>query len=480
MENQPDQLPASTQSDYGEMSLSDIVEGLQRGKKLIAGCAILGGLIAALFLSQQRGYFAEAHFLPPSAADIEPLNIRAEAIEPLNIRSAVIRSAVIPVVGPGVSFRPAGNRGELLTNFSVQEVYGQFLLTLQSHSLHRRVLEEHGILDAVDAETSAEDRAALDESFREWEANFSLKNDSLDPDVLGFVRISQQGKDPEEIALFLNRVAELAADKVLEGFKRVALTRLENRRSEIATILTNERARAASVRADTILQMEEAQAIDAERLRNTIDIRKRQIEAHNSDQIVRLKEALAIAEAAGMEDPLPGLGSTTSLISLGGATGDENGLAASKAVGRGKRTRVNINASPLFFRGSKMLKAELEAIQDRVLSEPFVEDLRLLEEQLEQVLSNPDLEALRNRASDDPFIVGLRELEVEDRALAQVKLPDDGLAAATFDQNALPPRSPMIGWGYLLPGILLGLAFGVILALLQRILNLQRKGRHGS
>jgi LPS O-antigen subunit length determinant protein (WzzB/FepE family) len=460
MEKRSDQLLTPAAPEYGEMSLSDIVDGLQRGRKLIVSGAILGGIITALFLNSQRNYIAEAQFLPPSAAEVEPLNIR---------------SASIPVTGPGVPLRATGGRGELLSNFAPEEVYGQFLLTVQSHSLHRRVLEEQGILAGVIAETVAEGREALDESFREWESDFSLQSDSPDPDVLGFVRISQRGKDAAAIALFLNRVAELAEQQVLDNLKRVVFTRVLDRRSEIETILVNERARAASVRADEILRMEESQAIDVSHLRSLIEVRQRQMEVRNIDQVARLKEALAIAEAAGMEDPLPGLSGTTSLIALDGIAGNARSTPSSGAVV--SRTKVDINATPLFFRGTKMLKAELEAIQKRTSSDPFVEDLRLLEEQLQQVLANPELEALRNRGSDDPFIQGLRELEVEGQTLAAIKLPDEGLAAMIFDQKALPPGSPLIGWSYLLPGILLGLAIGVILALLQRVLYLQRRNR---
>ncbi len=462
MENQPNQMPSSAPTGYGEMSLSDIVDSLQRGKKLIAVCAILGGIIAALFLIQKRVFMAEAHFLPPSSAEVEPLNVRLVSI---------------PISNPGTPLKSTGGRGELLSNFTPGEVYGQFLLTVQSHSLHRRVLEEQGVLEPVRSDMSIEERAKLDESFQEWESNFSLNSDSSDSDVVGFVRISQKGKDPEQVAAFLNQVAELAAQRVHDDLKRVVLTRVADRRSEVVLTLANERARAASTRADEISRMEEEQAIEAGQLRGLIDIRQNQLDARNADQVVRLKEALAIAEAAGLENPLPGLGGTTSLVSFDYSSVEEEGLASS--IGERQQSRVDFNATPLFFRGSKMLKAELAALESRVSSDPYVEDLRLLQEQLQQVLANPKLEALRNRASDDPFIVGLRQLEVEDRALAGIELPDEGLAAMTFDQRALPPVSPMTGWSFVLPGVLLGLAIGVIWALLRRVLTLQRKASSG-
>lgn len=467
-----DQLtPASTslRSDYGEMSLADIVDGLQRGKRSIIICTVIGGLLAAMSLFMQRSYRAEAQFLPPSSADVEPLNILAATIDTQkeSLGSLLGMEKILPPL------QLDGSRSTRLASFKPSQVYDKFLLSVQSRSLHRAVLEEQGILATLGSDASAEERGALDEAFREWEAGFALKHDVSGLDEQGFVRISQVGRDPVQIAAFLNRVAELAATTVLDDLKRVVITRIDNRRSEIATILGNLRARASSIRTDEISRMEETQAIEAGRLRNLISVRQRHMAARNADQVVRLKEAIAIAEEAGLQEPLPGLGNSTSFVSLGGESASEN----SSETGQSVSTRVDINATPLFFRGAKMLKAELSAIQGRTSSDPFVEGLRVLEEQLQQVMANPELEALRARKSDDPFIHGLRELEIEDLTLGTIELPTDGLAAMAFDQRALPPRKPTSGWMYVLPGLMLGAIAGIILALLQRVLRLQRGSR---
>jgi LPS O-antigen subunit length determinant protein (WzzB/FepE family) len=366
-----------------------------------------------------------------------------------------------------------GSRSTRLASFSPSQVYDQFLLSVQSRSLHRAVLEEQGILATLDANASAEERGALDEAFLEWEAGFSLKDDVVGADEPGFVQISQVGGDPIQITAFLNRVAELAASTVLDNLKRVVATRIDNRRKEIDTILKNLRARAGSIRADEISRMEEAQAIEAGRLDSLIEARRHHMTSRNTDQVARLKEAIAIAENAGLQEPMPGLGGSTSFVALGRESGSDNIGEA----GQLRPTRIDINATPLFFRGAKMLKAELLAIEGRTSSDPFVEDLRVLEEQLQQVMANPELGALRARKSDDPFIQGLRELEIEDQALAAIQLPVDGLAAMAFDQRALPPRRPTSGWMYVLPGLMLGAVAGVIFALLQRVLRLQRGSR---
>ena len=471
MENPNTLAAAPSRPDYGEMSLADIVDGLLRGRRTIFTCIALGVAVASVLLFVQRSYVAEAQFLPPSAADIEPLNIMSARF----VQAQQSLSALLGTEERELPLQLDGTRSNRFASFSPSQVYNQFLLRIQSRSLHRRVLEELNVLAVVGPETSAEQRATVDEAFQEWESGFLLTLDPIEGEDQGFARVSQEGADSAQIATFLNRAAEIAAGQVLDNLKRVVSTRISTRRAEIEILLANKRARAKFTRMDEIARMEEEQAVQAGLLRSLIETRQRLMENRNADQIARLKEALAIAEAAGLEEPLPGLAGASNSVSLGAAFGDLGHTSLSAAPPYAPR--VEINDPPLFFRGAKMLRAELKAIPGRSSSEAFVKDLRLLEEQLQQVETNPQLEALRKRTNDDAFIVGLRELEIEDQTLAAIQLPEEGLAVMTFDQRALPPRAVQGIWSYLLPGILLGAALGVILALLQRVLRLQRSGR---
>ena len=449
MENQPTNLSEPASSKYVELSLADIVDGLAHGKRTIALSAVVGVLLTAVLLWANREFKAEARFVPPSVADVEPLNISTAA---------------------GIT-----------TSFTPTAVFDQFLARVQSWSLHRRVFEQQGMLPRITADMSYEERAAIDENFRILESGFALRLDSVGAEQPSFARSTLLGSDPVKSANFLNGVAELAAEQVLANLKRIVNSRVLQRRAEIALVLENMRSRARADRNDKIARLAEEQAIAIDSLTQLIAIRQYSIEARNADRIVLLEEALVIAQAAGLELPLEGLAAATNMLALQ-ATNVFGLQAMPSGNSLGEQTlplasdSVNFNGQPLFFRGAKMLKAELDALKKRTSNDPFVKNLRSLEEELQQEQANPQLAALRARVNDDPFIEGLRELEIEDQALAAVKLPEAGLAVMVVDQEALPPRSPVYGWKYLFAGCGLGAVAGGILALLLRVLKYQQGG----
>jgi len=441
MENQPTNLSEPASSKYVELSLADIVDGLAHGKRTIALSAVVGVLLTAVLLWANREFKAEARFVPPSVADVEPLNISTAA---------------------GIT-----------TSFTPTAVFDQFLARVQSWSLHRRVFEQQGMLPRITAEMSYEERAAIDENFRILESGFALRLDSVGAEQPSFARSTLLGSDPVKSANFLNGAADLAAEQVLANLKRIVNSRVLQRRAEIALVLENMRSRAKADRSDKIARFAEEQAVAIEKVTQLIAIRQLSMEARNADQIALLEEALGIAQAAGLESPLDGLAAATNMFAM-------QAMPSGELLGEQKLSSasdyVNFNGQPLFFHGTKMLKGELDALKKRSSNDPFVKNLRFLEEELQQAQANPQLEALRARANDDPFIEGLRELEIEDKALAAVKLPEDGLAVMLVDQEALPPRSPVYGWKYLFSGLGLGAVAGGILALLLRVLKYQQGG----
>ena len=76
-----------------------------------------------------------------------------------------------------------------------------------------------------------------------------------------------------------------------------------------------------------------------------------------------------------------------------------------------QNNQLNISTSntPLYYRGSKALGAEIVF--------------------------------LKNRKSDDPFITGLRDLQEELALLHSIKVDEEGMHAITVDQAAYPPKN---------------------------------------
>lgn len=124
------------------------------------------------------------------------------------------------------------------------------------------------------------------------------------------------------------------------------------------------------------------------------------------DLIVQLSEASRIAVKLGIKKPV-----------------DFNTLANNVSDAS---VSVNTGQLPLYARGSIALEAEIAE--------------------------------LRTRESDDPYIKGLRNLQEELAFLEAVKIPQDALKVARFDQLAMPPEkrvSPKKTW-VILGGIVLG------------------------
>lgn len=421
------------------MSLAELVEGILDGRRTVLLCTALGLLIAFLCVRVLRSFELEAHVLPPSARMVEPLNL-------VGMRFGSPEELLGDLLMKGKKSDRALIEEVPLAEWSSSDVFDQFLLHLQSPGLHRKVLEEQGAIEPISEATTTDQLSEIEDEFQRWESGFEVQRDVFGEETFGGATIRMVGRHPQQMADFVNDVCFQAEQKVLKELRDVVLSRVEQRRAEIAQLIAAERARAAKLRQDEITRLEEEVAVEAGGLQRRISILRQQQSRKREDRLARLREALAVAQAAGMVDPLPGISQ-----------------------------QEEINSIPLFFLGTKLLEAELEALEARGPLDSDVEELRALEAELEWTQSNPQLEALRNRVHDDPYIPGLREMEAEDQVLAKLQVPADELAAMQFDLEAIPPRSPRLGASYLLTGTLLGLVAGVILALLQRVLRLQRR-----
>ncbi|GLZ23973.1 O-antigen chain length regulator [Stutzerimonas stutzeri] len=98
------------------------------------------------------------------------------------------------------------------------------------------------------------------------------------------------------------------------------------------------------------------QVIDSRKslLRSQIAVMKRTAEVRRADRLMQLQEALAVAEAVGIVDPPAISGATT----------------------------TPLQGDLLYMRGSRALNAEMETLQARSSNEPFISELRALEEEL--------------------------------------------------------------------------------------------------
>ena len=114
---------------------------------------------------------------------------------------------------------------------------------------------------------------------------------------------------------------------------------------------------------------------------------KRQMaKQRREDQIARFKEALTIARKLGVEERVD----TTNVV-------------------QNNQLNISTSSTPLYYRGTRALRTEIEI--------------------------------LTNRKSDDPFIVGLRDLQENLALLRSININTERLYSVSIDQAAYPPKN---------------------------------------
>jgi len=118
----------------------------------------------------------------------------------------------------------------------------------------------------------------------------------------------------------------------------------------------------------------------------TIGSKRQMAKQRREDKILLYKEANQIAIALGLNDRID----TANIV-------------------HNNQLNISTGSTPLYYRGSRALNAEINV--------------------------------LNNRKSDDPYIDGLRDLQESLALLRSIKIPNEGLNAVIIDQAAYPPTN---------------------------------------
>ncbi|WP_223517297.1 LPS O-antigen chain length determinant protein WzzB [Pseudomonas sp. GL-B-19] len=219
----------------------------------------------------------------------------------------------------GFNLGRSGARG--LVPFSVSDVYAVFTRNLQAEEVRRQFFREV-YLPSLDAEQRSR---SLDRLYMEFSGSLSVKApDKNQPDRYVIV---VERHDPGQAADWAKRYIDLTARQSLGEM-------LKNAQSEL------------SVQAGNIERQIKSQRDTAK--------------ARRADRITQLQEALKVAEEVGLEKP--------PLI-----TGRSNDSELAAFMG----------GSLMYMRGAKALRAELQVLKSRESDDPFISDLRNLQEQYE-------------------------------------------------------------------------------------------------
>lgn len=294
--------------------------------------------------------------------------------------SKPVYEARISVLPPSLSniagFNVGRNGLHGLTPFSVNDVYAVFTRNLQTEEFRRQFFKET-YLPSLDKEQRS---SSLDKLYMEFSGSLSVK--ALDKSQPDRYTIVIERQDPGQAANWAKRYIDLIARQSLGEM-------LKNAQSEL------------SVQAGNIERQIKSQ-------RDTAKDRR-------EDRITRLQEALKVAEEIGLEKPP---------------------MITGRVSNDGEFTAF-MGGSLMYMRGAKALRAELQV--------------------------------LKSRESDDPFIPDLRNLQEQYELYAGVRLDTEGVAVFRQDGNIEMPDAPIKPRKVLILalGVVLGGMLGLFIALIR-------------
>lgn len=295
--------------DAGDMDLFELCSNLWEEKWLIVAATVLGLLLALVYLFVATPvYKTEATVIPPRQSDIAGFNLGRLSISVAQRSPQGDSSSVTP-----------------LPEYTVDHVYSVFKRNLFSTALRNRFFEQHYLpFLNVDIEQQP---AARDQLLKGFSETLFIRqpNQRERPD---YYEVTVELGDPDTAAHWANEYVKFAAELATNEM-------IENVISEIGT-----RSRVAETRINSLRAFARQQ---------------------RQDRIARLKEALSIASALGIESPQ---------VTVGRASADSE-LAAF------------VEGDLMYMRGTKALQAELNMLENRQNDDPFIRELRSLENQLE-------------------------------------------------------------------------------------------------
>lgn len=295
------------------------------------------------------------------------------------------KSSILPPRSADIAGYNFGRSEAELPDFTVKAVYSIFTQNLRSDGLRREFFEQV-YLPVEIASQGAKTKDQLREIFNKTLSvtNPDVKNSPERFEVT--VHSADSSRAAEWANMYVARVANKTRQDMADTVSTEISTRVRSTQGQISVLRES-----------------------ARRVRE--------------DRIARLSEALKVADKVGLQAPQ---------------------VKASRTSSDGELEQF-VDGNLMYMRGAKAIRAELEVLQ--------------------------------NRKNDDPFIYNLRELENQLDFLARVSVSPDGVAVFTLDSAAeaaetpIKPKKPLI----LVLGLLLGGILGVFIALVRGMLAKRRK-----
>lgn len=381
------------QQNDDEIDLRDLIKTLIKQKKIffgVAGLIFLSTFIYAIFATPS--YKAKISFLPPTKGEIAPLKIPTSTAD--------------------------------ADADAVTKIYTEFEKNLNSVKLRRQIFENMNLLSFYSK--TANEQTNADDVFNDFNTKMSIEKPTTKKNepAIPIIHLTLTGKDPQLIAKILNKTGELVSANTKQEVISGVLEEVNFRKEQIHREINELRAKAERQKNDEISKLQEIDKVELEKLEDQIKTLRESAKTKRMDRIIELTEAAKIAESIGLVE--------------------KSALLENAVVNSNERnafyTEVNTQPQPLYLRGSKALRSEINELTNRSSDDPFIPGLRDLEDKAALLKNNRQVEALKARQSNDPFIETLRDKESELAVLEAFKIDPKQVSVATLDQAAFPPE----------------------------------------
>ncbi len=405
--------PYPQQIEDDTINLYELWTTLWNKKWLVIAVTIISALGSVVYaLRQPITYRAQALLLPPKAKDVQSLSVR-------EVQEQIM---------------------------SASNIFAIFKKNLSSRSLQKKFIEKYGLMEILAPNRTPETRDI--EILEGFSTMIKVKKIDIGVHEVAYgegISVSMESHDPDFPAKLINDYISFFDSETISGLVAAVRDLIAHQISAIENSIASKREMEVLRREDQVKALENTISAKREKakkqredeihdLENTVNSERAMAKKQREDKIKLYEEAAVIASKLGFRD----------------------GVDTANTV---QNNQLNISTTeiPLYNRGYRALRAEIEHFKNRESDDPFISGLR----DLQQELAN-----LRSRKSDDPFIFGLRDLQVEVNKLRSIKsdytyfpglrslqeqlallraikIEEDVQHAVTVDQAAYPPKHPI-------------------------------------
>jgi len=300
-------------------------------------------------------------------------------------------------------------------------VFNEFLTTLNSKVLHKKVFIDGGYREKL----GNKGIPLISITINKHEAGIEV------PHIL-----SAESSNPDVVSEFLNEVVIAADKETINYFIINQKLKITNRLNEITTKRQLLLTKLKQDRLSQIKRIKEADNQKLQEINNKIDAARLIAKTERMNQIVILTNAAKLAATLGITD------NNLNLFNNG-----KNNTNLNIAIQSG----TNIPDWYLF--GETVLLEMVSSLQNRTSDDPYIPELVLLNNQINEVNNNTLLQTLEQRLDDSPFATKISQLDIETIQLESISPDSTGINAMQLYQAATSEIIPTRNTNRLLIGL---------------------------